>query len=77
MTKLLDQALKAVRVLSPDEQDEIARIILQLTGERETAAVILSPAEREAIEKSKSAARNGEFATDGDVQALWGCNGRS
>jgi hypothetical protein len=32
MTKLLEQAIEAVRRLSADTQDEIARTILHLTG---------------------------------------------
>jgi hypothetical protein len=32
MTKLLDQALEAVRLLPPTDQDEIARVIIQLAG---------------------------------------------
>ena len=75
VTKLLDQALQAVHVLSPDEQDEIARIILQLTGEDETAPVTLSAAEREAIKTSKAAAGRGEFGTDEEVRAVWAKHG--
>jgi hypothetical protein len=32
MTKLLENALEAVRQLPPDSQDEIARLMLSLTG---------------------------------------------
>jgi hypothetical protein len=71
MTKLLDQALEAVRVLSPDEQDDIARIILQLAGNVDAAPVALSPEERAAIAASKAAAARGEFATDDEVRAVW------
>ncbi len=71
MTKLLDQALEAVRVLPPDEQDDIARIILQLTGMEDTAPVALAPEERAAIATSKAAAARGEFATDEEVRAVW------
>jgi hypothetical protein len=75
MTKLLDQALEAVRVLPPDVQDDIARIVLQLAcGDVEPVA--LSPDERAAISVSKSAAARGEFATDEEVRAVWAKHGR-
>jgi DNA-binding MurR/RpiR family transcriptional regulator len=75
MTKLLDQALEAVRLLSPSDQDEIARIIMQLAGQDLLAAVSLSPEEREAIARSKAAAKRGEFASDEQVQAVWAKHG--
>jgi hypothetical protein len=71
MTKLLDQALRAVRNLSAAEQNDIARIILQLAGSDDTAPVSLSPEQRAAIAKSKAAAANGEFATDEQVRSVW------
>jgi hypothetical protein len=74
MTKLLDHALESVRSLPPSEQDEIARVILQLTG-ADQPAVPLSPDERDAIARSKAAAARGEFATDEQVQAVWAKHG--
>jgi hypothetical protein len=75
MTKLLEQALEAVRVLSADEQNDIARVILQLAGKEDVALVELSPEERAAIENSKAAAARGEFASDEQVRAVWGKHG--
>lgn len=75
MTKLLDQALEAVRVLPPDEQDDIARLILHLTGHGDAAPVALSPAERMAIDESKAAAARGEFASDEQIRAVWAKRG--
>jgi len=71
MTKLLDQALEAVRRLPPRDQDEIARVIMRLTGSEPPAPIPLSPEERQAIARSKAAADRGEFATDEQVQAAW------
>jgi len=71
MTKLLDQAIAVARRLPPDDQDDIARAIMQLAGADEAAPVPLSPEEKEAIAKSKAAAERGEFATDEEVQAVW------
>jgi hypothetical protein len=73
MTKLLEQALEAVRVLPPDAQDDIARVLLQLAGDE--APVMLSAEERAAIAVSKSAAARGELASDDQVRAVWSKHG--
>lgn len=75
MTKLLDSALNAVRQLSPTEQDEIARVIMQLAGDDALTPVALSQDERAAIDRSKSAAARGEFATDEQVRTVWSKHG--
>jgi hypothetical protein len=74
MTKLLDQALDAVRKLPADMQDDIARVVLQLVRD-DAAPVTLSPEERAAISLSKSAVTGGEFATDEQVRAVWAKHG--
>ena len=74
MTKLLDQALEAVRELPPDVQDDIARIVLQLARD-DAEPVTLTPDERAAISASKAAAARGEFATDEQVRAVWAKRG--
>jgi hypothetical protein len=71
MTKLLEEAFEAARRLTPDQQDEIARAILQLAGSDVAAPVHLSPEEREAIARSMEQASRGEFATDEEVRAVW------
>jgi hypothetical protein len=71
MTKLLDDALKAARSLSPDAQDSIARVVLRLAGTDDEAPVVLSTDDRAAINASKVAASRGEFATDEQVRAVW------
>jgi hypothetical protein len=70
MTKLFDQAIEAVRVLPPEEQDDIARLLLQLTRD-DAEPVPISPDERAAITRSKEAAARGEFASDEQVRATW------
>jgi hypothetical protein len=74
MTKLLDQALEAVRVLPPEAQDDIARLVLQLARD-DTEPVTLSPDERAAVSASKAAAARGEFATDEQVRETWSKHG--
>ncbi len=75
MTKLLDEAVEAVRRLPSDDQDDIARAIMQLADSDHAAPVVLSPEEREAIARSKADASRGEFATDEQVQAVWAKHG--
>ena len=75
MTKLLDEAVEVVRRLPSNDQDDIARAIIQLAGSELAAPVILSPEEREAIARSKAAAGRGEFATDEQVRAVWAKHG--
>lgn len=75
MTKLLDEAVEAVRRLPSDDQDDIARAIIQLAGSELAAPVVLSSEEREAISRSRAAANRGEFATDEQVRAVWAKHG--
>ena len=75
MTKLLDEAVEAVRHLPSNDQDDIARAIIQLAGADLAAPIILSPEEREAISRSKAAADRGEFATEEQVRAVWAKHG--
>jgi DNA-binding TFAR19-related protein (PDSD5 family) len=70
MTKLLEQALEAVRRLPPDAQDEIARAMLSLAGdEREPEPI--DPAHLSDVLESLAEARRREFATDAEVEAAF------
>ena len=71
MTRLLEQALDAVKELTPEEQDEIARTILGLVGKDGEETYILSDEENAAIDRSLKAAERGEFAADEEVAALF------
>ena len=75
MTKLLDQAVEAARSLPPDVQDDIAHVVLRLTGSDDEPPVPLTPGEQAAITASKAAAARGEFATDEQVRAVWAKHG--
>lgn len=76
MTKLLEDALEAVRRLPAEDQDEIARAMLSLAGEApETWPVPLTTEERAAIATSKAAAERGEFASEQQVRDVWGKHG--
>lgn len=76
MTKLLEQAIEVARRLPPNEQDDIARAIMQLSGSDDAPPLSLSADERAAIDRSKAAAARGEFASDEDVRAVWAKHGR-
>ena len=75
ITKLLDRALEAVRSLPPATQDDIAHVVLRLTGADDEPPVPLTPEEQAAIAASKAAAARGEFATDEQVRAVWAKHG--
>lgn len=71
MTKLLEQAVEAVRRLPADRQDDIAEVVLRLADDLAEAPLELTPEELTAIAVSKAAASRGEFATDDEVRAVW------
>jgi hypothetical protein len=70
MTKLLEQALDAVRQLSPASQDEIARAMLHLAGS-ETEAEHIPPNHLAAVLEGLANAKRREFATDTEVEAAF------
>ena len=70
MTKLLDQALDAVRGLPADSQDEITRVMLHLAaGEAEPEPV--DPAHLPAVLEGLAQAKRREFATEAEVEAAF------
>jgi hypothetical protein len=73
--KLVDRALAAARTLSPDAQDDIARVVLRLTGADDETPVPLTRDEQAAVVRSKVAAARGEFATEDQVRAVWSKHG--
>ncbi len=74
MTKLLDDAVEAARALPPDEQDGIARFVLQLAG-NEQPVMHLTVEEKASFAKSRGEAARREFATDEQVRATWARHG--
>jgi hypothetical protein len=70
MTKLLRQALEAVRRLPPEGQDEIARAMLTLAGGEETPEPI-DLAHLPDVLESLAQARRREFASDTEVEAAF------
>ena len=69
MTKLLDEALEAVRKMPAAAQDEVARVMLSLAGSDEVYH--LTDDERAIIERSKAEAARGEFVPEHQVRDFW------
>jgi hypothetical protein len=69
MTKLLEQALGAVSALSAEEQDEIARMMLAMSGN--DAPETIDPAHLSAVLEGLDQASRGEFATEEEVAAAF------
>jgi hypothetical protein len=69
MTKLLEQALEAVRRLPAENQDEIARAMLHLARDPEPEPI--DPAHLSAVLEGLAQAKRREFATDAEVEAAF------
>ncbi len=74
MTRLLEQAVEAVSALPDEAQDDLARILLHLAG-IDQPVYELTPEEAADIDASLAEAERGEFATDGEVRAVWAKHG--
>lgn len=70
MTRLLEMAIEAARQLSPREQDELARTIMEIVQGGEEDVYVLSDEERAAIEEGLAEADRGEFVTEEDLRAI-------
>ena len=74
MTKLLEHAIECVRVLPPEAQDALARMLLQFSGE-ESAPVLLSAEEEASFDESLAQAAQGEFASEERMRSIWAKHG--
>jgi hypothetical protein len=70
MTKLLEQALEAVRLLSPDEQDQIALAMLTLTGKHGEPEEV-DAAHLAAVLDGLAQAKRRQFASAAEVEAAF------
>lgn len=75
MTELLELAIERVRALPPKEQDDVARVLLQMTGE-EQPVYQLTPDENADLANADAEIERGELATDEEVHAFWARHGR-
>lgn len=72
MTELLERAFTRVSALSLEAQDECARVLMSLADEAADGTVLrLTPEEEASLARSLEQAERREFATDGEVQAIW------
>jgi hypothetical protein len=68
MTKLLDQALEAIRKLPADSQDEIARAMLMLANGQEDEPEEIDPTHLTDVLEGLAQARRRQFATDAEIE---------
>lgn len=68
MTALLDQAFEAIRRIPEDEQDAVARMMLDLVSAEEVELDI-PPEDLPDVLAGIAEADRGEFATESEVQA--------
>jgi hypothetical protein len=71
MTQLMDEAIESLRRdVPPDRQDDVARVVLQLTG-KTSSVYQLTPEEEADLDEADAEMARGEFATDDEVRAVW------
>lgn len=70
MTKLLDSAIAAIKSLPDDRQDLAADVLLAI-AEQATPRVRLGKDQIAEVELARAEAREGKFASDENVDALW------
>jgi hypothetical protein len=75
MTRLLEQAFSAVAALSDAQQDELARVMLQLAGV-DQPSIQLTPEEEEDLANADAEIARGDFGTAEEVHAMWTRRGR-
>lgn len=73
MTAYLEKAIEVTRALTPEMQDQAARLLLLYAGVEvdDVEPVALTDDEKAAIDVGLAAADRGDFATDEEMQALW------
>ena len=70
MTKLLDQAIAAVRALPDRDQDMAAALMLAFASSRASCGQ-LSDAQVAEVERARREVREGKIATDAEMAELW------
>ena len=75
MTRLLEQAFAKVATLPDAEQDELARVLLELAGV-DQPPIQLTPEEDTDLAEAEAEIARGEVAPSGEVSAMWKKHGR-
>lgn len=72
---LMDEAIRSLRQdVPPEQQDELAQLVMQLTG-RLRPTYVPGPEDSADLDESEAAAQRGEFAGDDEVRAIWSKHG--
>lgn len=74
MTKLMLEAIEALRQVPAAQQDEIAGAVLRLAG-HERPVYALTPEEDADLDAADEEIARGDFATDDEVKAIWAKHG--
>jgi hypothetical protein len=75
ITKCLEQALDAVRAMTPDQQDLLAIELMERAQTLFSPPTTLAPEERAELEAELAAARRGELASDAEVAEMYAKHG--
>ena len=75
MTRLLEQAFDKVSTLPDAQQDELARVMLQLAGV-DQPPIQLTPEEEADLAEADAEIARGELATAEEVRAMWAKHAR-
>jgi len=70
MTKLLEEALETARTLSPELQDDIARVVMVMAGKDEPV-IQMTAEEAASFAESRAQAARGKFASDERMRGIW------
>jgi hypothetical protein len=70
MTKLLDKAVAAAKRLQPEDQDELARVVLAFLGD-ESESEDIDPGHLADIHEALAQAKRREFATNTEIEAAF------
>jgi hypothetical protein len=70
MTQLLEQAFNTVARLPDEEQDKLARVMLQLAG-LDQPPLQLTPDEEADLAEADAEIARGELATTEEIRAMW------
>jgi hypothetical protein len=75
MTRLLEQAFSKVATLPDAEQDELARVLLELAGV-DQPPIQLTPEEEADLAEADAEIARGELASAEEVSAMWKKHGQ-
>jgi hypothetical protein len=75
VTRLLEQAFDKVSTLPDAQQDELARVMLQLAGV-DQPPIQLTPEEEADLAEADAEIARGELATAEEVRAMWAKHAR-